>query len=137
MLRATNPLIVGFVLLLVALPAYAADAPRPAREAADLGAFEMRIASRPVPAAYRHAPAPRYPMAAREQGLEGVVVLSVLVRHDGRVDDARVAVSSGAVVLDQAALAAVRTWLFAPARRDGRAVESVVEVPVKFALRSP
>ena len=123
--------------MLVALPAYAADAPRPAREATDLGALETRIVPRPVPAAYRHAPVPRYPMAAREQGLEGVVVLSVLVRYDGRVDDARVAVSSGAIVLDQAALAAVRTWLFAPATQGGRPVESVVEVPVKFALRSP
>jgi protein TonB len=76
-------------------------------------------------------------MAAREQGLEGVVVLSVLVRHDGRVEDARVAISSGARVLDEAALAAVRTWLFAPATRGGHPVESVVEVPVKFALPTP
>jgi protein TonB len=97
----------------------------------------MRIAPRPAPAAYRHTPAPRYPTAARQQGLEGVVVLSVLVRHDGRVEDARVAISSGAPVLDDAALAAVRTWLFAPATQNGRPVESVVEVPVKFALRAP
>jgi protein TonB len=76
-------------------------------------------------------------MAAREQRLEGVVVLSVLVRQDGRVEDARVASSSGAAVLDDAALAAVRTWIFAPATRGGRPVESVVEVPVKFALRAP
>ena len=131
---ATNLLIAGLVLSLVVLPAYAADGPRPATE---LSPFEMRIAPRPVPAAYRHAPPPRYPTAAREQGLEGVVVLSVLVRHDGRVDDARVAVSSGASVLDQAALAAVRTWLFAPATQAGRPVESIVEVPVKFALRAP
>jgi protein TonB len=128
----------------VALPAYAeeprparTDGPRPAREAIELGALEMRIPPRPVPAAYRHAPLPRYPTAAREQGLEGVVVLSVLIRQDGRVDDARVAISSGAIVLDQAALAAVRAWLFAPATQGGRPVESVVEVPVKFALRSP
>ena len=76
-------------------------------------------------------------MLAREQGLEGVVVLSVLVRPDGRVEDARVASSSGAEVLDEAALGAVRTWLFTPATRGGRAVESIVEVPLTFALRSP
>jgi protein TonB len=96
----------------------------------------MRIAPRAAPAAYRHAPPPRYPMLAREQGLEGVVVLSVLVRPDGRVEDARVASSSGADVLDAAALSAVRTWLFTPATRAGRPVESIVEVPVEFALRS-
>jgi protein TonB len=103
----------------------------------EIGPFEMRIAPRPAPPAYRHAPPPRYPVAAREQGLQGVVVLSVLIRHDGRVEQARVAISSGAPVLDDAALAAVRTWLFEPATQGGRPVESVVEVPVKFALRAP
>jgi protein TonB len=97
----------------------------------------MRIPPPAVPATYRHAPLPRYPAAARAQGLEGVVVLSVLVRRDGHVDEARVAVSSGATMLDEAALAAVQTWLFAPATRGGLAVESVVEVPLKFALRRP
>ena len=97
----------------------------------------MRTSSAAVPAAYRHTPPPRYPLAARQQGLEGMVVLSVLVRRDGRVEDARVVLSSGALALDDAALTAVRTWLFAPATRGGRPVESIVEVPVKFALRAP
>lgn len=110
---------------------------RPAGDAAEIGPLEMRMAPRPAPAAYRYTPAPRYPMLAREQGLEGVVLLSVLVRPDGRVEEARVASSSGAHVLDEAALSAVRTWLFTPATRGGRPVESIVEVPVKFALRSP
>ena len=107
------------------------------RDAADIGSLEMRMAPRPAPAAYRYTPPPRYPMLAREQRLEGIVVLSVLVRPDGRVEDARVASSSGADVLDEAALAAVRGWLFMPATRGVRPVESIVDVPVKFALRSP
>ena len=119
------------------LPAAAADVSRPARDAAEIGPLEMRIAPRPMPPAYRYTPPPRYPMAAREQGMEGVVVLSVLVRSDGRVEDAHVAISSGAYMLDAAALGAVRAWLFAPATRNGRPVESIVEVPVKFALRAP
>src|SRR5262245_49148378 len=128
MLGATNPLIVGLALSLVILSARGADAQRPAREAIETGTLEMKIAPRPVPAAYRHAPPPRYPAEAWARGVEGVVVLSVLVRHDGRVDDARVAVSSGSSVLDQAALTAVRAWRFAPATQDGRPIESVVEV---------
>ena len=119
------------------LPAAAADSSRPARDAAEIGPLEMQIAPHPAPPAYRHTPPPRYPMAARSQGLEGVVVLSVLVRPDGCVEDAQVAISSGAHVLDEAALGAVRAWLFAPATRNGRPVESIVEVPVKFALRAP
>ena len=115
------------VVLLAASPAGAAD----------VGSLELRTAPRPAPAAYRYAPPPRYPLAARERGLEGVVVLSVLVRPDGRVDDATVAASSGAPVLDDAALNAVRTWLFTPATRGGRPVESIVEVPLRFTLRAP
>ena len=101
----------------------------------EIGSLEIRMPPPAVPAAYRHAPLPRYPAAARALGLEGIVVLSVLVRRDGHVDDARVAASSGATMLDEAALAAVRKWRFEPATRGGHAVESVVEVPMKFALR--
>jgi len=45
-----------------------------------------------------------------------------------------VATSSGAPILDEVAVSAARKWTFVPARRGSRAVESVVEVPVKFAL---
>ena len=48
--------------------------------------------------------------------------------------DASVAASSGSALLDEVAVAAVRKWPFVPARRGARAVESVVEIPVKFAL---
>ena len=43
--------------------------------------------------------------------------------------------SSGHHSLDRAALAAVRTWHFLPAMRDGRPVPSWVEIPVRFHLR--
>jgi TonB family protein len=136
--RATGPLLVALGLVLIAAsPLAAADGGRLLRDGVDVGPLELRAASRPVPPAYRYTPAPRYPMLARERRLEGVVVLTVLVRADGRVEDVRVASSSGADVLDEAALTAVRTWRFAPATRSGRPVESLVEVPVKFALRSP
>jgi len=96
--------------------------------------IEIRAASPLVPAAYRHTPLPPYPAVARERRLEGVVLLSVLVGRSGRVVDAGVAASSGSALLDEVAVAAVRKWTFVPARRGARAVESVVEIPVKFAL---
>jgi TonB family protein len=104
--------------------------------AADVTALPLEIrAARPqVPAAYQEAPPPAYPAAAREQGLEGVVVLNVEVLATGRVGEVQVAVSSGARVLDETAVAAVRGWTFTPARQGGRAVDSLVEVPVRFAL---
>ena len=88
-----------------------------------------------VPAAYRETPLPSYPTAAREQGLEGVVVLGVLVGVNGRAVEIAVRTSSGARTLDDAAVDAVTRWRFAPAREGRKAVESWVEVPLKFALR--
>jgi len=37
--------------------------------------------------------------------------------------------------LDQRAIAAVREWRFAPARRQGEPVDVIVEVSVEFTLR--
>jgi len=96
----------------------------------------MRAARPESPAAYGQTPLPTYPAAAREQGLEGLVVLNVEVLKSGRVGEVHVAVSSGARALDQAALEAVKRWTFAPARQGGRPVDSLVEVPVKFTLNS-
>lgn len=75
-----------------------------------------------------------YTEEARRQGLEGEVVLEIVVRHDGSVGDARVLESLGGG-LDQRAVAAVRQWRFAPARRMGNPVDVLVEVAVEFRLR--
>ena len=42
---------------------------------------------------------------------------------------------SGFQMLDRAALAAVKSWHFLPAMRDGRPVSAWVEIPVRFHLR--
>jgi protein TonB len=86
------------------------------------------------PAASGRTPLPAYPAAARERGLEGVVTLNVEVLASGGVGEVHVAVSSGVPVLDDAAVAAVRRWTFAPAREGARPVDSLVEVPVRFTL---
>jgi protein TonB len=85
---------------------------------------------------YRTNPKPEYPPLAREKGYEGLVLLRVRVLPDGKAGDVLVERSSGHAILDQAALRAVKTWLFAPATRNGIAVSSWVSVPVRFALAS-
>jgi protein TonB len=42
---------------------------------------------------------------------------------------------SGFQMLDRAAIAAVKSWHFLPATRDGRPVSAWVEIPVRFHLR--
>lgn len=77
-------------------------------------------------------PAP-YTEIARAKGVEGSVVLMVLVRRDGSVG--AVTVSEGLEAsLDKSAVRTVKRWKFAPAMRNGRTVEVVLEVEVKFRL---
>ena len=85
--------------------------------------------------AYAANPRPEYPLIARRMGMEGVVLLSVLVRRDGDVGDIDVQQSSGFPALDDAALRTVRSrWRFVPARKDGEAVDARVTVPIRFRL---
>src|SRR5207244_12987743 len=85
--------------------------------------LEMRASQPLAPPSYGYTPLPSYPAAAREQRVEGVVVLSILVGVDGRVVDVSVATSSGSRALDNAAFSAVKKWTFVPDRRGPRAAE--------------
>lgn len=79
-------------------------------------------------------PPPVYPRRARRRGYQGRVVLRVRVRANGSSAAIDVFKSSGYTLLDRAAVRAVRTWRFAPARRAGVAVPAVIAVPVRFRL---
>jgi periplasmic protein TonB len=76
-----------------------------------------------------HKVPPEYTEQARRAGLEGTVVLTVVVDKEGRVTNIRVSHSLGKG-LDEKAIEAVRQWLFSPGRKDGRpvAVEASIEV---------
>jgi TonB family protein len=75
-----------------------------------------------------------YTEEARRANLEGEVVLEIVVRRDGSVSDVKLVhgLPSG---LNERAIAAVRQWRFAPATRQGQAVDVIVEVAVEFKLR--
>ena len=85
--------------------------------------------------AYGSNPKPPYPLAARRLGIEGVVMLDVLVRPDGSPAEVRVHSSSGSPLLDDSAVETVRShWRFIPARRGSTPVESRVSFPIRFKL---
>jgi protein TonB len=74
---------------------------------------------------------PPYPPLALQARIGGVVVLRVLVSEKGqpvRVEVLREARGG----LTQAAVDAVRTWTFEPARKDGVAVRTWMTVPIPF-----
>jgi TonB family protein len=74
-----------------------------------------------------------YPEAAREKGVEGVVVLRVGVSSTGAVS--HVEVVRGDEVLAGAAVAAAKLWRYEPARLDDRPLAVSIIVKVPFRLR--
>lgn len=85
-------------------------------------------------AAYLSNPSPAYPPAARRAGTQGTVTLRVLVMRDGLPSRVEVEKSSGSPHLDTAAVDAVWSWRFTPARQGTDPIESWVLVPVVFRL---
>lgn len=77
---------------------------------------------------------PDYTEEARRRGVEGDVLLEIVVRKDGGVGEVKVlqGLTGG---LDQRAIDAVRQWRFSPAHRFGTPVDVIVEVAVQFKLR--
>jgi len=63
---------------------------------------------------------PRYPEAARTAGIEGKVILKLGISETGAVIDIKVL--KGDPMLAEAALAAVKTWCFSPAKLDGKPI---------------
>lgn len=85
---------------------------------------------------YDLAPAPDYPRDALRAGIEGTVMLQVLVDIDGRPLKVDVQHSSGDRRLDAAARRQVlEHWRFRPAVRDGRRVQAIGLVPIAFKLQ--
>jgi protein TonB len=83
---------------------------------------------------YRRNPPPDYPKRARRKGMEGIVILEILVDEKGGVEDITLFKSSGHKILDKAARASVKSWLFQPGTRDGQNIKMWVQVPIRFKL---
>lgn len=73
--------------------------------------------------------------AAVVDGTEGVVEIRALIRSTGEVRTVQVTGSSGSVVLDRAAVDAVRGWRFSPATRDGAPIDAYVTLRIRYVVR--
>ncbi|MFL5353443.1 energy transducer TonB [Archangium sp.] len=79
---------------------------------------------------------PRYPRRARADGIEGLVLVRVIIGIDGRIEPEHTRVVRSVPGLDAAALSAVGQWRFTPALgHQGRPVRVIVEIPVQFSLK--
>ena len=86
-----------------------------------------------TPPAPKHWSKPKYPETAKKAGIEGMVVLKILVGTDGSVVDVQV-LKSAHPALDQAASDAAKQWTFSPAKLVDEPVKTWVSFPVKFSL---
>jgi protein TonB len=75
---------------------------------------------------------PVYPDAMRSAGMEGQVRVRIFVGTDGRVR--RAEVEGRPTVFDDAALTAVRQWVFTPAKSNGQPVGVWMRIPIVFRL---
>ncbi len=77
----------------------------------------------------------QYPKLARQAGLEGLVIVKIVVNADGIPSDPTILKSPG-TALDSAAIDAVMKQRFKPGRQRGRAVAAYMAIPVRFQLTS-
>ena len=107
------------------------QAPNAGRQTVSSGAAPVSSSAYPR---YRENPPPGYPEMARQQGYEGVVLVSAEILADGRVGRVVISKSSGYAILDQTAVKAVMAWKFEPAKKSGVPYKTWAELPIKFMI---
>jgi protein TonB len=81
-----------------------------------------------------YQPAPEYPAELRRKKVEGTVHVLFIVDKNGKVLNPMVQKSSNPA-LEPPALQAVRRWRFDPGKRQGRAVQFKMRIPISFTSR--
>lgn len=77
----------------------------------------------------------KYPPLAQDEGMEGKVLVRVVIETDGTVSHVSVVQSSGFTILDEAAIDSVKQWMFTPAASDGKPIKSVSIMPIFYKLQ--
>jgi TonB family protein len=75
-----------------------------------------------------------YPELALKVGIEGNVVVKVIISKTGFVKKLEI-IKSDSELLNDAAIIAIRNTIFTPASQNGKAVDCPVVIPVKFRIR--
>lgn len=78
-------------------------------------------------------PAMNFPTSAAKEGIEGFVVVNLLIAEDGRVEVARILDSQPQGVFDDTVLSGIRNWTFTPATYKGKPVKIWARQKVSFS----
>ena len=76
----------------------------------------------------------KYPEAAKENGIEGMVALSFIVRADGSVDDIAILRGIGGGCDEEALRIVKESGTWTPGKLDGKAVAVQMRLPIQFKL---
>jgi protein TonB len=108
------------------LPKPAPQPPVPAMRA------PLRVGGKVQAAKIVHQVTPIYPPLARQARISGIVRLEAVISHSGMIESLQV--MSGHPLLTQAALDAVRQWVYQPTLLNGVPVEVLTQIEVNFKL---
>ena len=101
-------------------------------DAPQVAAPEVQVPAEEMQKLLVHKVDPEYPAAARQEKLQGVILLDVVVGRDGSVLETRA--MNGPDVLAQAAMEALRWWKFEPYSVQGKPAVVETTVAVEFKL---
>ncbi|MGA9980102.1 MAG: TonB family protein [Candidatus Sulfotelmatobacter sp.] len=101
-------------------------------DAAQVAAPALQVPPEEMQKLLVHRVDPEYPAAARQDKLQGVIVLDVVVGRDGSVLETRAL--NGPDILAQAAREALRWWKFEPYNVQGKPAVVETTVAVEFKL---
>jgi len=122
------------VILMLSCPVTAAQETPDAKAQTTENDSVYEIGNGVTPPKGTYMPDPEYSEKARKKKISGTVVVAMVVMPDGKVRDVTL-IKSLERSLDQQAIAAVRTWTFEPATKDGNLVAVHVRAEVSFRIR--
>ena len=112
------------VLVVLAALAAAQDNPHPKR---------LRVSSGVADSLKIHDADPHYPREAKEQGIEGDVILQAIIDTKGTLTILKAV--QGDPILVKASLDAVKKWRYRPFILNGEPVEVETTIKIQFHLR--
>ena len=123
---------VGGVLggILGGIPSAAPPPPPPPKKEAPKG--PLVVGGRVQAAKIVRNPSPTYPQIARQARISGTVELAAIIGEDGHIQELKVV--SGHPLLRQAALDAVRQWVYQPTLLNEQPVKVSTTIDVIFSL---
>ena len=114
------------------VPSAAPPPPPPPKKVEEKAPQRIRVGGNVQAANLVSQQRPVYPPLAKQARISGTVELSAIIGRDGRVQDLKVV--KGHPLLVQAALDAVKNWVYRPTLLNGEPVEVSTTIDVNFTL---